>query len=295
LGQPDLAGVLIDKFRYHLPLYRQHQRMDAAGIHLARSTLTGLVHRTADLLQPIYAAQLASALKSRVLTMDETPIKAGRRGHGGMKTAYFWPVYGDKDEVVFPFSPSRAGAMVREVLGEYCGVLISDGYQAYERYAEQAHKVIHAQCWSHTRRQFVKAEAVEPELTARALTVIRRLYDEEAELKRKSLDDTKQIEQCAKRCKPIVDDFFEWIGQTIDERLLLPSNPFTIGDVPPPRRRSLHLPRRRVAACRRSPLRGSCETDAAAVERALRRQSAPIRHRSVRPERRCLTGYEATS
>jgi transposase len=222
-----LAGLIIDKFRYHLPLYRQHQRMEAAGIHLARSTLTGLVHRTADLLQPIYAAQLASVLKSRVLTMDETPIKAGRKGHGGMKTAFFWPVYGDKDEVVFPFSPSRAAAMVREVLGEYCGVLISDGYQAYERYAEQAHKVIHAQCWSHTRRHFVKAEDVEPELTTVALGFIRRLYDEEAELKRKSFDDAKQIEERAKRCKPIVDDFFAWLGRTLDERLLLPSNPFT--------------------------------------------------------------------
>jgi transposase len=222
-----LAGLLIDKFRYHLPLYRQHQRMEAAGIRLARSTLTGLVHRTADLLQPIYAAQLASVLKSRVLTMDETPIKAGRKGHGGMKTAYFWPVYGDKDEVAFPFSPSRAGAMVRDVLGEYCGVLISDGYQAYERFAEQTHKVVHAQCWSHARRQFVKAEDIEPELTARALAFIRRLYDEEAELKRKSFDDTKQIEQRATRCKPIVDEFFAWLGQTIDERLLLPSNPFT--------------------------------------------------------------------
>jgi transposase len=222
-----LAGLLIDKFRYHLPLYRQHQRLEAAGIHLARSTLTGLVHRTADLLQPIYAAQLASVLKSRVLTMDETPIKAGRKGDGGMKTAYFWPVYGDKDEVVFPFSPSRAAAMVRDVLGEYCGVLISDGYQAYERFAEQTEKVVHAQCWSHTRRQFVKAEDVEPELTAIALDFIRRLYDEEAELKRKSFDDAKQIEQRAKRCKPIVDDFFAWLGHTIDERLLLPSNPFT--------------------------------------------------------------------
>jgi transposase len=222
-----LAGLIIDKFRYHLPLYRQHQRMEAAGIHLARSTLTGLVHRTADLLQPIYAAQLASVLKSRVLTMDETPIKAGRKGHGGMKTAFFWPVYGDKDEVVFPFSPNRAATMVREVLGEYCGVLISDGYQAYERYAEQAHKVVHAQCWSHTRRHFVKAEDVEPELTTVALGFIRRLYDEEAELKRKSFDDAKQIEERAKRCKPIVDDFFAWLGRTLDERLLLPSNPFT--------------------------------------------------------------------
>jgi len=222
-----LVGLLIDKFRYHLPLYRQHQRMEAAGIRLARSTLTGLVHRTADLLQPIYAAQLASILKSRVLTMDETPIKAGRKGHGGMKTAYFWPVYGDQDEVAFPFSPNRAGAMVRQVLGEYCGVLISDGYQAYARHAERTHAVVHAQCWSHTRRQFVKAEDVEPELTTIALGLIRRLYDEEAELKRKFLDDAKQIEQRATRCKPIVDIFFAWLKQTVDQRLLLPSNPFT--------------------------------------------------------------------
>ena len=35
-----LAGVLIDKFIYHLPLYRQHQRLAAAGVHLGRSTLT---------------------------------------------------------------------------------------------------------------------------------------------------------------------------------------------------------------------------------------------------------------
>jgi hypothetical protein len=178
-------------------------------------------------LQPIYAAQLASVLKSRVLTMDETPIKAGRKGHGGMKTAYFWPVYGDQDEVAFPFSPNRAGAMVRQVLGEYCGVLISDGYQAYARHAERTHAVVHAQCWSHTRRQFVKAEDVEPELTTIALGLIRRLYDEEAELKRKFLDDAKQIEQRATRCKPIVDIFFAWLKQTVDQRLLLPSNPFT--------------------------------------------------------------------
>jgi len=35
-----LAGMLVDKFSYHLPLYRQHQRLLAAGIRLSRSTLT---------------------------------------------------------------------------------------------------------------------------------------------------------------------------------------------------------------------------------------------------------------
>jgi hypothetical protein len=53
-----------------------------------------------------YDAQLASIRDSRVIAMDETPIKAGRSGHGKMKTGYFWPVYGERDEVCFPFFPS---------------------------------------------------------------------------------------------------------------------------------------------------------------------------------------------
>lgn len=39
--------------------------------------------------------------------MDETPIKAGRRVKGKLHTGYFWPVYGDRDEVAFPFADSR--------------------------------------------------------------------------------------------------------------------------------------------------------------------------------------------
>jgi len=38
-----LAGLLVDKFCYHLPLYRQHQRLKDAGITLSRATLTNYV------------------------------------------------------------------------------------------------------------------------------------------------------------------------------------------------------------------------------------------------------------
>ena len=38
-----LVGMMVDKFSYHLPLYRQHQRLSAAGITLSRATLTNLV------------------------------------------------------------------------------------------------------------------------------------------------------------------------------------------------------------------------------------------------------------
>ena len=75
-----LAGMLIDKFAYHLPLYRQHQRLRDAGIHLSRTTLSYYVQRTIELLRPVYDAQLRHVLMSRVLAMDETPHKAGRKG-----------------------------------------------------------------------------------------------------------------------------------------------------------------------------------------------------------------------
>jgi transposase len=103
-----LAGMLVDKFRYHLPLYRQHQRMKAAGITVSRASLTNWTHSAIALLEPIYTAQQASVLESRVLAMDETPIRAGRKSKGKMRTAYYWPMYGDRDEVVFPHAASRA-------------------------------------------------------------------------------------------------------------------------------------------------------------------------------------------
>jgi len=222
-----LAGLLVDKFRYHLPLYRQHQRMKAAGITIGRSSLSNWVHRTIDLLEPIYVAQLRSILESDVLAMDETPIRAGRKSKGKMRTAYFWPVYGDKDEVAFPYASSRKHRHVEEILGAYCGTLISDGYDAYERYAARRDDVVHAQCWTHTRRGFVKAEDVEPERSAKALEFIRTLYETEEQIRKKGLDGIAKLKVRGEHSKPATAEFFSWVQQELADSALLPTNPFT--------------------------------------------------------------------
>jgi transposase len=77
-----VAGLLLDKFAYHLPLYRQHQRLADAGITVSRPWLTQIGQQGIALLEPIYDAQFASIRESRVKAMDETPIKAGQRGTG---------------------------------------------------------------------------------------------------------------------------------------------------------------------------------------------------------------------
>jgi transposase len=222
-----LAGLLIDKFCYHLPLYRQHQRLAHTGITLSRATLTQWVHRTAALLEPIYYALLSSILHSQVLTMDETPIKAGHKRKGKLETGYFWPVYGDQDEVAFPFAASRAGAVVREALGNFCGVLLTDGYIVYERFARRVNRLVHAQCWSHTRRQFVEAEHAEPVLVAQGLDRIGEVYKHEALLRQRGLEAEAKLAYRAEFVKPLVDAFFLWLTQTLTTQPLLPSNPFT--------------------------------------------------------------------
>jgi transposase len=222
-----LAGLLIDKFRYHLPLYRQHQRLAQAGIRLSRGTLTQWVHRTAELLEPIYHALLSSILQSQVLAMDETPIKAGRQGKGKLHTGYFWPVYGDQDEIAFPFAASRAQSVVREALGKFCGILLTDGYIVYDRFAQTVNRLVHAQCWSHTRRHFVDAERAEPTLVAHALEHIGGLYEQEAYIRAHGLEAETKLAHRGEYTKPLVEAFFGWLKQTLTTQVLLPSNPFT--------------------------------------------------------------------
>jgi transposase len=224
------AGLLMDKFLYHLPLYRQHQRMAACGVKIGRGTLTNWVHRCAELLTPIHQAQLASILESSVLAMDETPLKAGRKkdrppGRGQMATGYFWPVYGDKDEVCFHFAPTRAHAVVPALLAGFRGTLVSDGYDAYDRYAAKSATVRHAACWVHARRGFDKALATDKAAATDALDRIGQLYDVERELGRGTSAPEKVLAQRALLSKPVVEDFFEWLRSLQAERALLPTSP----------------------------------------------------------------------
>lgn len=229
-----LTGLLVDKFLYHLPLYRQHQRMANQGITLSRATLTNLVKRTAELLRPIVEAQLVNVLRSRVLAMDETPIKAGRKAKGGgkpgkMKQGWFWPVYGDQDEVVFTYSATRGRQHIETVLKQsFTGTLLSDGYSAYARYVESTENVEHAQCWVHTRRKFVEAEEAQPKLAAIALDTIGALYKVEAEVNQQGLKDEKRRNYRLKHAKPHVDALMEWATEQLDSNpALLPSDGLT--------------------------------------------------------------------
>ena len=225
-----LGGLLVDKFAYHLPLYRQHQRMEAAGVTLARSTLTNLVKRSIMLLEPIVEAQWRHVLTSKVLAMDETPVKAGKSKtkKGRMHQGYFWPIYGDSDEVVFTYSESRARRVIEEILGkEYAGVLLSDGYKAYASFAARCDLLTHAQCWTHTRRQFVEARNDEPALVDEILEMIGTLYANEKHISEHDLSGEDKRHYRQEHSGPVVDEIMCWVKQKLEDPSRLPKEPFT--------------------------------------------------------------------
>ena len=223
-----IAGLLIDKFAYHLPFYRQHQRLSDAGITVSRPWLTQLGQQGIALLEPIYAAQLASIGTSRVKAMDETPVKAGRAGPGKLKAAYFWPVYGELDEVCFPFFESRRAEHIEQALGlthAEGAVLLSDGYGAYTQYARKT-GLTHAQCWAHTRRKLFEAQVAES-AAQHGLDLIGGLYAVEAHIRDQALTATQKLDYRLLHAKPLVERFFAWVNQQFEAQGLLPSNPLT--------------------------------------------------------------------
>jgi transposase len=224
------AGLLVDKFSYHTPLYRQHQRLEHCGIRVSRPWLTQITQQTIGLLEPLYEAQLSSIRAGRVIAMDETPIKAGRSGHGKMKTGYFWPIYGELDEVCFPFFPSRGSEHVRSALGlaAVAGrVLLTDGYAAYEKYARKL-QIAHAQCWVHCRRTFFEALQADPEAVQDALKQIAALYAIEDEIRQQNLIGEAKRQHRLTHSKLRVEAFFGWIDRQFERQGLLPSSPFTV-------------------------------------------------------------------
>ena len=226
-----LAGLMVDKAVYHLPLYRQHQRLRNSGIELSRSTLLNYLSRGIALLAPIYRAQWQSVLGSAVIAMDEVPMKAGRKGPGQMKQSYFWPIYGDRDEVVFTWSDSRRGRHAEEQLRDFTGVLLSDGYEAYSRVVAQlnraAPRITHATCWAHSRRGFERALTMEPVLAQHALDQIAQIYQIEAVIRERELPPDQVAAWRIAHSVPMVDAFFAWAAQQRQRPELLPSNPFT--------------------------------------------------------------------
>ncbi len=154
--------TVVSKYCDHLPLYRQAAILEReTGIEIGRATLDGWVMRVGELLMPVVEAMRRDLLKAMYLQADETTVPVQMRdGRGSDHQAYLWQYGAPLGETVFEFQMGRGREGPRKFLGQWEGILQTDGYQAYKGIGGP--RLVHVGCWAHARRKFVDAVKVNP-------------------------------------------------------------------------------------------------------------------------------------
>ena len=119
-----VASVIVAKYGWHLPLYRQAKMLAMQGIDIDRSTLAFWVGYAAAELAPLYDRLKQHLLASSRLAVDETPVPVLDPGRGRTKTGYFWSMarddrpFGGKDPpaVAYSYAPGRGAVHLHALL-----------------------------------------------------------------------------------------------------------------------------------------------------------------------------------
>jgi transposase len=174
--------VALMKYGFHLPLARQERLYGREGLVVEGQTLWDQLDALARHLAPSYAALPGQVFSSPLVHADETHWLLLDKGPG--KKWYAWTV-ASPDAVYHRILPSRSGATARTVLGDYRGVVLVDGYAAYQTAtksgADGPAPATLAFCWAHVRRKFFEARKFSP-ACEEVLGLIGQLYALEADL-----------------------------------------------------------------------------------------------------------------
>jgi transposase len=174
-----LAHIIVSKCADSLPLYRLAKQYRRLGIPMARSTLTDLFHRGAELLAPLGRRIEALTAAQPIVQADETVIRVLHKDKckkGYLWTFLAWAMISGRELnlIAFRFSPSRSGETPVQVLGATQGTLVVDGYTGYNAVTTPAGRA-RAGCMAHVRRKLFDALSQAPE-AQQALDLIRELY-----------------------------------------------------------------------------------------------------------------------
>jgi transposase len=177
-----IAWALTAKYADHLPLSRQEKMLARWGASISRQNLCDWVGAATALLEPLVKRMQANLLQGGYVQVDETPVRCNDPDLKDGKTTqgWLWALSRPGGEVVFSWRLSRRHAEAEKLLGDYQGLLQTDGYEAYPAYVRLHPGVVWLGCWAHARRHFHEALAEAPTRAGFVLRLIGQLYHYEA-------------------------------------------------------------------------------------------------------------------
>ena len=176
-----LAEILLQKYEYHVPFYRQIRQYRHLGLKgLTESTLDGWFKKTVELLKPLYESLKKEVFSCDYVQADETTIPVINRGKHKAEKEYLWMVRSVMEKlVIFHYDMgSRAGSVIESLASQYRfkGYLQCDGFAGYETAFKTNPDVRLVSCMAHIRRDFEHALSENKKEAEYGLTQIQYMY-----------------------------------------------------------------------------------------------------------------------
>jgi transposase len=209
-----LSMIFVDKFIYHLPLYRIQRRIAQMGVSVSDSTLASWVKLAASLLQPLYAVHRLHLFKEVYQMIDESPIKVQDRDKpGACHQGYMWVRYAPLSKsVLFEYYKSRGTKGPIDDLSTFNGYIQTDGYSGYT-YLAYVNGITHLSCWAHARRYFEKALQNDNQRASHVMKLIQLLYAIEALAKESGMSHDERHALRLDKSLPIINEIGQYISK----------------------------------------------------------------------------------
>ena len=217
-----IAHIIVDKYLYGMPLYRQEGKFKNLGQSIQRNNMAQWCIRFADVAKPLLQLMREVQNSGNYLQADETRLQVLKEdGKTAQSDKWMWVIRGgppEKQSVLFEYDPSRAGSVAVRLLDDFEGVLQADGFSGYSKVCKE-NSLTRIGCWDHARRKFVDADkSADSKAKAKKGTVsktdvvlsyIRKLYRVESNIADKT--DEERLKARQEISMPILNEFKQWL------------------------------------------------------------------------------------
>lgn len=215
-----LAHIAMQKYVDALPLYRQTEIFRRIGVEMDRTTLANWMVRCGQLVQPLINLLHERMLEQTILYADETRVQVlNETGRAAETQSFMWVLRSTQltcAAVLYRYEPTRSGKAAVELLHDFKGALMTDGYAAYNTVCDR-NGIIHLACWAHVRRKFIEARKVQPKgktgKADQALAYIQQLYAIETSIKEKTSNEKHAVR--LQQSVAIIEKIKLWLDKSL--------------------------------------------------------------------------------
>jgi transposase len=203
-----IIDTIVCKYADHNPLYRQSViLLRDAGIDISRATMCGWVMTVGEMLAPVVWAMRRELLAGSYIQADETTVDVQMHDRRGKNhQAYLWQYGTPGGSTIFDFRMGRDREGPASILDKFEGILQTDGFISYVS-GGGGPKMVHAACWSHSRRKFVDAIKLN-KLDAASISIVElmdKLFAIDARARDEKMDHAARHALRQQEAPPLLD------------------------------------------------------------------------------------------